>query len=352
MLVLPGAVYYGPATTTTTFRPKYRDNGLSFYVISMVIAVPLIWHFSVLHLYYKFTTLIGILCVCGLALTVAVYLKGIFAPDEGGEHDATGNPIFDLFCGVELYPNLLPSVSLKVLVNTRVSLLLWQLIVLVAWKANYELRGKLSWQMDAVTVLSTAYLVKATIWEEGYMQTFDVNYERFGFIFTFGCLAIVPSLYTLPNTFLVENCRPSALNRPVAILALIIGIGSLVLSYLTDTQRTHVRATDGKCTVWGRPPKLISAKYLNDKGEERPSLLLASGFWGLARHTNYLFEAMTILAMVLPTLSYLPFALVAMVLGILVHRTTRDDDKCARKYGKYWLQYKQMVPYRMVPGVF
>lgn len=355
MILIPGAVYYGPATTTTTFRPKYRDNGLRFYIISLVIAVPVIWFCNVVHLYYKFTTLIGILCVCGIALTVAVYLKGIFAPDEGGEHDTTGNPIFDIFCGVELYPNLLPSVSLKVLVNTRVSLILWQLVVFVAWKAHFELMGpedELSWQMDSVTVLATAYLIKASCWEKGYMQTFDVNYERFGFIFTFGCLAIVPSLYTLPNTYLVENCRPSALNRPMAIVALILGIGSLVLSYLTDTQRTRVRATDGKCTVWNRPPKLIRATYLDEKGEERPSLLLASGFWGLARHMNYLFEAVTILALALPTLNYLPFTLVVVVVAILVHRTIRDDEKCARKYGKYWQQYKQLVPYRMVPGVF
>ena len=357
MLIIPGPMYHGPTTTTSTYRPQYCDNGWRFYLISLCLAVPLIWHCSVLHLYYKFTTLIGILTLCGLLLTVAVYLKGIIAPDRhGGEHDPSGNPLFDLYCGVELFPNLgllQRQVSLKVLINTRVSLLLWQLIVLAAWKANYELSGgQLCWQMDTVTVLSMAYLIKAALWEEGYMHTFDC--ERFGFIFTFGCLAIVPSLYTLPNSFLVENCRrpDGVLTRSVAILALVLGIGCLVLSYLTDTQRTAVRAADGRCTVWGRPPRLIRAKYRSEKGEERPSLLLASGFWGQARHMNYLFEAVTNLAMALPTLSCLPFALFAVVLGILLHRTTRDDEKCARKYGKYWQQYKELVPYRMVPGVF
>lgn len=92
----------------------------------------------------------------------------------------------------------------------------------------------------------------------------------------------------------------------------------------TDTQRKHVRAKDGKCIVWGRPPKLIRAKYLDDKGEERPSVLLASGFWGIACHLNYLFESMTYLAMVMPTLSWLPFAPFVMLLGLLVHRTSRD----------------------------
>ena len=30
----------------------------------------------------------------------------------------------------------------------------------------------------------------------------------------------------------------------------------------------------------------------------------------------------------------------------------RDDERCARKYGEAWDEYRRRVPYRMLPGVF
>jgi 7-dehydrocholesterol reductase len=37
--------------------------------------------------------------------------------------------------------------------------------------------------------------------------------------------------------------------------------------------------------IWGRDPEYIVAKYLTKDGSERSSLLLASGWWGLARYS-------------------------------------------------------------------
>ena len=88
----------------------------------------------------------------------------------------SGNPIYDFYWGIELYPHFGKYVSLKVLINSRFGLFLWQLIVLVAWKANYELyynqysKGNLVWPMTVTTILQTVYLAKFYYWEDGYMQ--------------------------------------------------------------------------------------------------------------------------------------------------------------------------------------
>jgi delta14-sterol reductase len=37
---------------------------------------------------------------------------------------------------------------------------------------------------------------------------------------------------------------------------------------------------------------------------------------------------------------------------LLVHREMRDSDKCAKKYGAAWEEYKRAVPWRIVPGVY
>ena len=82
--------------------------------------------------------------------------------------------------------------------------------------------------------------------------------------------------------------------------------------------------------------------------------MLLSGFWGVARHTNYVFEILLALTWSLPAAEYgvTPFAYVAFLVVLLVHRTFRDDEKCRAKYGKGWDEYCQRVPYKMIPYVF
>ncbi len=47
--------------------------------------------------------------------------------------------------------------------------------------------------------------------------------------------------------------------------------------------------------MWGRPPRFIEAEYevvdgVTGERSRKKSLLLASGFWGVARHFQYFFE--------------------------------------------------------------
>lgn len=75
-LQFPGSLYYGPPTSNG-FRPKYWNNGFRFYIISMLIAVPVVAKYSVLHLYYKIPTLTGILIAFGFVFCLALYIKGL-----------------------------------------------------------------------------------------------------------------------------------------------------------------------------------------------------------------------------------------------------------------------------------
>jgi 7-dehydrocholesterol reductase len=49
-------------------------------------------------------------------------------------------------------------------------------------------------------------------------------------------------------------------------------------------QRQDFRANNGKLKIWGKEPQYIVAKYETEDGEERSSLLLTSGWWGLSRY--------------------------------------------------------------------
>ena len=62
--------------------------------------------------------------------------------------------------------------------------------------------------------------------------------------------------------------------------------------------------------------------YQDSTGKPRKTKLLLSGFWGLARHTNYVFELLLALTWSLPAAHYgvMPFAYVIFLLILLVHR--------------------------------
>jgi hypothetical protein len=99
---------------------------------------------------------------------------GLLKPDPG-ICEVSKNPIYDYYWGTELYPHLGPYISLKLLIICRFSLFLWQIIVLIAWKANFELNSHnlsdedIDYPMTATTILQTIYLAKFYYWEDGYM---------------------------------------------------------------------------------------------------------------------------------------------------------------------------------------
>ena len=79
-----------------------------------------------------------------------------------------------------------------------------------------------------------------------------------------------------------------------------------------------------------------------------------AGWWGLARHFHYLPEILAAFCWTAPALlgQCLPYFYVVFLTLLLTDRAFRDDMRCQSKYGKYWAQYTNSVPYKMVPFVF
>lgn len=359
-LLLPGSPYYGPPTLSG-FRPVYKKSGFLFYLISMSVILPLLWYTSILHLYTKFVTFAAILTVLGLIMSCLLFLKGHLAPSPG-VFGSSGNPLFDFYWGIELYPRFGPFniFDLKTIVNCRFGLWLWQVVVLWAWKANYELhtasyaKGEVNWPLTASTLLQTIYLAKFYYWEDGYMSTIDISVDKFGFYVGWGCVAWVPTFYTLTSVYLIKHSPVSSFGFVSFLLVMTIGITMILLNYEADRQRQVFRLSNGKEPIWGKQPKAIHAVYKSEDGHSKQSLLLASGLWGVARHFNYVFELGAALSWALPALSgsLLPYMYFFFLFVLLVHRSLRDDEKCKQKYSKYWDKYCSEVPYRMFPYIF
>ena len=118
--------------------------------------------------------------------------------------------------------------------------------------------------------------------------------------------------------------------------------------------RCVVRKTNGDCLVWGKKPTIIRAKYITLDGTEAENILLASGYWGISRHFHYIPELCLAFCWCTTAMftNLIPYAYFILLVILLTHRSIRDDNKCFNKYGDYWVEYRKLVPYKIIPRIF
>jgi len=356
----PGPTKYGPLSENGV-QPDYADNGVAhcFLFSATFLAgsqLGLGWY-KLSVLYDLFPSTIGTLNLFGLCFCLFLYVKGLYAP-SGPDSGSLGHGFtFDYYWGTDLYPRL-RGVDVKKFVNCRFSMTYWQLAGISFAAASYERHGVVDVGLWLCALSQYLYLVKFYVWEIGYMRSIDIIIDRAGFYETWGCLVWVPSVYTLHTRCAVA--QTSYLSAPSAVLIFLVGILGVGLNFWADNQRQVFRETKGKSKVWGREPVYIEATYKarnakTGKLEEHHSLLLASGWWGMARHLQYTFELMAAWSWGLlggGTQSVLPLFYPAFLTVLLIHRAKRDEIKCLDKYGEYYQRYMQMVPYKIVPYIY
>ena len=350
MRVIPGKRFLGPITPTNHV-PVYKSNGVFCYLITLALfyigAYPCHF-FSPTIVYDHFGGILGALNIFSLCFCLLLYLKGRLAPSSS-DAGSCGNFIFDYYWGTELYPRII-GWDIKMFTNCRVGMMGWPLIILSFAAKQSQLYG-LSNSMLIALLIQLVYVTKFFWWETGYLRSLDIMHDRAGYYICWGCLVWVPAVYTSPILYLVNH--PHYLNTVSATIILLFGVSSVFINYFADAQRQKVRATNGRCKVWGKKPSIIVAEYETAQGDSKKSILLASGWWGISRHFHYLPEIMAAFFWTLPALfeHALPYFYVVFLTILLIHRSLRDEQRCLEKYGEYWKEYCKRVPNQIFPTV-
>lgn len=351
MKFLPGKIFKGPPSPKG-YVPIYKANGVLAFGTTMFL---FLFCSSVIHLfpatilYDNLGGILGALNIFSLCFCLLLYVKGRFFPTSQ-DHGITGNVLFDYYWGTELYPRFL-GINVKMFTNCRFGMMGWGLLLLSYAFKQQELYG-LSNAMVVAVALQFVYLTKFYIWETGYLQSLDIMHDRAGFYICWGCLVWVPAIYTSPTMYLVHH--PNHLSEWLATLLLVGGTAAILINFTADRQKQKFRASEGTLRIWGKEPRYTVAQYKLASGDAKRSLLLASGWWGIARHFHYLPEIMGALCWSLPALfgSFIPYFYVCFLVILLLDRAHRDDKRCAAKYGEYWDQHCEKVPYKILPFVF
>lgn len=354
--VLPGPDATGPPTGTGHV-PVYRDNGFYFCItfcsLFAIGSLGLGW-FDFGIIYDEFPGIVATLNLVGLSLSAFLTVKGLYFPSTA-DSGSTGSIFVDYFWGTELYPRVL-GIDIKRFVNCRFAMTLWMLSGLSFCYRSYTMRGVLDYGLFFSAVSQFLYLVKFFIWEIGYLRSIDIISDRAGFNIQWGCLVWVPSIYTMHTRFLVQS--PSDLSQSTSLMLFVISMLGVYFNFLADRQRQLFRE-DPKMMIWGKRPVFIEAKYyvhVDGQEVEKRSNLLASGWWGPARHFHYVFELTAAWCWCLlanPAKNGIIVLVYCIFLTLLLfHRAHRDSVKCFLKYGKDYQRLCDLVPYLVIPGVW
>ena len=204
-----------------------------------------------------------------------------------------------------------------------------------------------------MTILQFIY-IGDFFWNEAwYLRTIDIAHDHYGFYLAWGCFAFLPLTYTLQAQYM--GLHPTA--PPTWYLAGVfaLGLSGYALFRSVNAQKDRVRRAKGRaCRVWGRPATYITATYETLDGAKHTSLLLTCGWWGLARHANYVGDLLLSSAMcaLAGKATLLVWYYAIFMLMLLIHRCLRDEARGQAKYGPYWVEYCRRVPWRFIPGIW
>jgi len=291
-----------------------------------------------------------VLAELGSMLSIAVIFSFVFSGflyvyGYRSERDEarTGHVVYDFFMGTSLNPRIGKLFDLKFFFESKIGLTTWIAIVMAMGAVELERDGALSVPMILVGLFQLWYVADFYWFEEAMLSTWDINYENYGFMLAFGFVVWMPFNFSLQSQYLVYQ-QPDLPIWTIPLLVVLNFAGYYI--FRSANLQKHRFRTEEDPLIWGK-----KATYLQTK---RGTKLLTSGWWGIARHANYLGDLMMALAWCLPCgFSHLtPYFYFIYFAPLLIDRERRDHRVCKKKYGDDWDTYCEKVRYRILPGVY
>lgn len=319
----------------------YRMNGFLALMFSVIGFAACVYFKVGVGLVYD--TFLGITTatICwSFFIALVVYIKARVQKTGLSAEGNTGNFIYDFFLGHQLNPRW-GKFDFKFFFESRPGLIGWVMINFCMAAKEYQENG-LSVAMVLVCMFQFLYVADGMLHESSMLSTLDMLNSGFGFKLAFGGISFIPILYSLQARYLVDH--PSTLSNVHTTAIVILFVVGFTIYRGSNSQKCRFRENPLSEEFQG------AETILTPSGKR----LLASGWWGLVRHPNYLGDIIMALAWTLPCgFSHaIPFFYPVFVIVLLVERELRDERNSRLKYGATWDEYCQRVPYRILPKIF
>ncbi len=322
-------------------QAEYRINGLFAFAVTIAGLLAALY-FDLVSAKWLLAQWGPLLTVSTLFSLVASALCQVAGRRRGSAERNTGNLIYDYFVGAILNPRL-GRHDLKFFFESRFGMGVWGAFAVLLPAAQLEVQGSLSASMLLVSICQLIYIIDFFVFESNLLSMIDIIEENFGYMLWYGFVVWMPFNFTLQQQYILKTNPQISTFAWVAIF--LLNIGGYYMFRSSNLQKLRFRQ-DPSQPIWGKVPQSIDTK--------RGTKLLVSGWWGLARKTNYLGDVLMAFAWCLACGfgSIVPYFYVLYFVPLLINRERRDNAMCSRKYGDDWTHYCKRVPYRFIPFVY
>ncbi|CAN8105919.1 unnamed protein product [Discula destructiva] len=354
-LVAPGVYAYGkPLPHEGGKQLKYYCSGfVSLYITLGVFALLHVTGvYSAANIIDEFGPLLSVSILSGYLVAFIAYFSALA---RGAQHRMTGYPIYDFFMGAELNPRMFGILDFKMFFEVRLPWFILLLLSLSTAVRQYETYGYVSGEVAFVVMAHWLYANACAKGEELIVTTWDMYYEKWGFMLIFWNMSGVPLSYCHCTIYLAAH-DPAEYrwSRPFLVF---LFVSYLFVYWVWDScngQKNSFRAMErGTLTKRNTFPQVPWQCVKNPKKIETQTgdAILVDGWYGLARKVHYSCDAYFAICWGLITgfSSPFPWFYPVFFVGMIAHRALRDIERCREKYGEAWREYERRVPYLFIP---
>ncbi|GJJ11481.1 hypothetical protein Clacol_005714 [Clathrus columnatus] len=288
--IMPGYQQEGLPVPSLNYRTlMYNCNAL--WCVYTTIATALALHFTdifrLTEIIDHFGELMTVSMIWGFGVAFGVYFITIAM---GWQIRMSGNFLYDVFMGAILNPRL-GSVDLKMWLEVRIPWMLLFLISLSGCLKQYELYGSVSPNMAFMTLATWLYVNACAKGEECIPQTWDMFYEKWGWLVIFWNFSGVPFTYCYSVIFMATH-HPDTYKFSTA--GYILLYTTLLTAYfifdtsMAQKSRFKMMQQGTYRPRWTFPQlpwsTLTNPTYIQT---EHGNKLLTSGWWAYSRKPNY-----------------------------------------------------------------
>jgi len=152
----------------------------------------------------------------------------------------------------------------------------WVLLDLAFVARQYKTYGYVTDSILLITIFQSVYVFDALWMEPAILTTMDVTTDGFGFMLAFGDLVWLPFIYSLQTRYLSVYPLQLGLNGTLGVI-IVQGVGYFIFR-AANNQKNRFRTNPND-------PRVSHLRYIETKSGSK---LLVTGWWGTARHINYL----------------------------------------------------------------
>lgn len=361
--IFEGALYCLAPGVWTEGKPLRHDGGkklpyfcsayLSWYItVALAVGLHVSGIFPLYTLLDEFGPLLSVAILSGYLVSIIAYFSALY---RGAQHRMTGSPIYDFFMGAELNPRMFGILDFKMFFEVRLPWFILFLLSLGTAARQYENYGYVSGEVWFILMAHFLYANACAKGEELIVPTWDMYYEKWGFMLIFWNMAGVPLSYCHCTLFLANHDPATySWNKPFLAVLFVVYLFVYWVWDTCNSQKSRFRADEtGRHVKRKAFPQLPYQTLTNPRtirtaaGES----ILVDGWYGKARKVHYTCDAFFAITwgLICGFKSPFPWFYPVFFCCMIAHRALRDIQKCRQKYGEAWTQYEREVPYLFIP---